>query len=228
MKKYRHVILQGVVLAVLVLMIGGCKESGSIRQTEIVEVQALGVYPKDRPVELAQCVYRTSASQNSYATFTVADSATIGYMMPDGAVEIYDQTDSLVFSDIFFPADNGYQTVSLDSGQYLIKIQNSVSEDRAFAIFSEELGLDCTTVRSSEDIIIGPNSHEFIAIEIERNQVNLQAAFPTEAVTLFDSNFVELTPISDVISTSVKNGSYILLVDNSDSQISGTLEIVIQ
>ena len=228
MKQYKHFILKGCILAVLLLVMAGCKDSGSTPQTEIVEAQSLGVYNREEPVELAQCSYRTSASQSSYATFTLAENATIGYMMSNGTVEIYDTKDSLVFADIFYPTDNGYKTVSLDSGQYLIKIQNTVNEDSSFGIFSEELGLDCTTVRSSEDIIIAPNSNEFIAIQIERNQVSLQATFPTDAITLFDSNFVELTPASDVISTSLKNGSYILLVDNSDSQASGTLKIVIQ
>ena len=149
-------------------------------------------------------------------------------MISDGTVEIYDLNGSIVHSDIFFPLDNSYKTVSLNSGEYLIKIQNCINEDSSFTIFSEEMGLVCTTIKSSERIFIAAKSHEFIAIEVKQNSVNLKATLSTDNITLFDSNFTEITPTSNMINTTLSTGKYILLVDNSDSQTYGTLEVEMQ
>jgi len=228
MKRKKRIIFQLLALTALIFMIEGCSDSNSNLNSVTVETRTLGVHTKEAPAVLTQSAYRIPASQSTYAAFNVAESSTTGYMISEGTVEIYDINGSLLYSDIFFPVGNSYKAISLDAGQYLIKIQNSINEDSSFTIFSEAMVLDCTTIRSSESIRIAGKVNEFIAIEVPGNQVGFQAALPTGKLTLFDRSYTELTSSSSSINRSLSAGKYILLVDNTNSQTYETLEIVME
>jgi len=142
MKSKKILALPILVLAAAVFMIQGCDDSGSAPESEIVEIQTLGHFPRQTPTESRQSAYRLSPSQSTYAAFSLTETATIEHMISQGTVEIFDSEGAPVHSDIFFPVDNDYKILSLDAGAYRIKIQNSLKEEAAFAIFSESMGAE--------------------------------------------------------------------------------------
>ena len=227
MKSKNTLVLHILVLAAVIFMIQGCDDSGSGEEpeSEIVEIQTLGHFPRQTPTELKQSAYRLSPSQSTYAAFSLTETSTIGYMISQGTVEIYDSEGVPVHSDIFFPVDNDYKTLSLDAGTYRIKIQNSLKEEGAFAIFSEGMGLDHTTIRKSESVLVAEKTHEFIVIETQRDGVDVRASLPTGKVAFFAFNYRVLEPPADTIRRNMSRGQYILLADNSASETYGTLEI---
>lgn len=228
MKSKNTLVLHILVLAAVAFMIQGCNDSGSLPESETsetIEIQTLGHFPRQRPTDLKQSVYRLSPSLSTYATFRLTEASNIGYMISQGTVEIYDSNDAPIHSDIFFPVENDYKIVSLDAGAYLIKIQNSLKEEGAFAIFSGDMGLDHTTIWKSESVLVAEKAHEFIVIEIQRDGVDFRASLPTGKVALFDFNYTELEPPANTVRRNMQMGQYILLADNAASKTYGTLEI---
>ncbi|MGM0452629.1 MAG: hypothetical protein ACQERN_05650 [Thermodesulfobacteriota bacterium] len=225
MKTKKKNIVYLLVVAAFACLVCGCNDSDSSPQSEIVDIQTLGNFPRQAPAKLARATYRLAPSQSTYAAFTLDENSTIGYMIFRGTVEIYDSEGAAVHSDIFFPVDNDYKTVALDAGQYRIKIQNSVEKEGAFTIFSEDMGLDVTTIRQSDSLLVAENTHEFIIVETRRNGVDFTASLPTGEVTLFDFNHEVLAEASGTIGRTLPAGQYILLADNSDSKTYGSLEI---
>ena len=220
------------VAAAVVLFAGGCFDSGSDSkaspESEVIETQMLGVYTKNAPGELTQSTYRISGGKSGYARFYVTEHAAIGYMISDGTVKIYDADGSLVHSDIFFPVGNSYKIISLDAGEYLINVQNSVNDDCSFTIFSDAMGLHRTTIRSSGRVLVPGNTHEFIEIEPGKKGARFRASLSTGSLTLFDRDFNRLESTAGTINRQLSGGQYILLADHAESQTFGKLEITME
>ena len=219
------------VMTALAVLSGGCRDSntatGAPEVSEAVEVKPLGAYTSETPMELTQVNYTVPPSQISYATFSLDQESAIGYIISDGTIEFLDENGTPVMSDLFFPVDNGYKTLSLEAGTYKVRIQNSTREDVSLSIFSPELPLDCTTIRSSGRILVGAGSHEFIEMEIQPQRSRVDLSLPDGAVTIFDQDLAEIIPPSARISRMLSPGRYLLLVDNTKSQTRGALQVEI-
>ncbi len=228
LKSIFNVILTMAVLAVL-SGANGCHDSNSSTGTpnasEVVEVNSLGAYTAENPVELTQANYTVPPSETTYGTFSLDQESAIGYIISDGTIEILDEKGTPVLSDIFFPVGNSYKTQSLGAGTYQVRVQNSTREDISFSIYSTGLPLDCTTIRSSGRILVNARSHEFMEIDIPSRRTRVDLSLPDGAVTLFDQNLVEIASESTLVDKMLPPGRYLLLADNTKSQTRGALQV---
>ncbi len=228
LKSIFNIILTTAVLTVL-SSASGCHDTNSATSTQdasdVVEVNPLGAYTTENPVELTQANYTVPPSETTYGTFSLDQESTVGYVISDGTIEILDEKGTPVMSDIFFPVDNTYKTLSLGPGTYQVRVQNSTREDISFSIYSTELPLDCTTIRSSGRILVNARSHEFMEIDIPSRRTRVNLSLSDGAVTLFDQDLVEITPESTLVDKMLPPGRYLLLADNTKSQTRGALQV---
>jgi hypothetical protein len=224
MKRNTLIEFQVVMATVLIVTLAGCSGSRP-NPKDIVETRTLGAQTKSAPARLSQSAYRIPASQTGYAAFSLSGTSTVGYMITDGTVEIFDAGGEMKHSDIFFPMGSRYNTVRLDGGNYLIKIQNCTLEDRSFTIYADGMELKCTTFTKGGSVRIAGKSHEFIVLDIREHRLNVRASLPSGTLTLYDPDFNERIPGSNAVTASLSTGKYILLADNKDSKTYGTLDI---
>lgn len=209
------------VLTIILLGVSGCSDggSGSDYRTGAIEAGLTGIYTSENPGELEKSFFLVPPSQTTYLRFVLNEKSVIGYVNPLGTTQVFDIGGNNIYSDIFFPVGGRLKTLSLDKGEYLFKIQNSVRENSSFTVFSRGLYLETSIAGTKGKLAVPGNSAELVKVLITKSRTFFSASSKSAYVTLYDLNFNELSERSLSVKKNIGKGEYILLIENYDSDL---------
>ena len=215
------------IITVFALLFSGCGLFDSNDTSTIIAIEKLPPRTQDNPVELTQCTYQMVPQGQTFVSFSLHETAEVGYAFYNGTVEIYNAQRNSVHSAIFFPVGNALTTLTLDKGTYTAKLQNSLNTGSYFTLYSEHSGLACSAIRGSQKVNIISGVNAFLALEVD-HEAALTATLSRGTVTLLGSNLTVIeAPSTTLHVTSLPKGNYILLVHNPD-RLSSTLNVTIR